>query len=355
MSEPVHILVVGTLPPPLGGASVLVKQLVEGLTARKEVTLTVLNTNDIRGSGFKAPFRLLRALIRLVRMGRTCEVMSLHISGTRGTSPAFLIMGTAGVFVSRLWNKPLIIRTFANRYVSDTQPSWAQRWTRGILKRASLFLVETKGSVEQARGESLSRPEWFPNTRPIAPLNRTEEAKVCRRFVYVGHLRPMKGIPALCRVAEHLPADVTIDAYGTFWDGMTEDDLKGTRVQYCGALQPEEVMPVMGKYDALVLPTLYDSEGYPGVILEAYGAGIPVVASRVGGIPEIVDETSGLLISKGDEEGFLKAMMTWVEDDEAYQGILRGVERKREEFSCERWTDQFTSWCRELRDRSSGL
>ena len=257
--------------------------------------------------------------------------------------------------MSRILGRPLVIRTFANRYISDSQPARAQRWTRGILRRAALFLVETKGSVKQAREESLSRPEWFPNARPIEALPPLNEGRTCRKFVYVGHLRPMKGLSLLANVASQLPDHVSIDAYGTFWDDMTEEDFKGTRVRYCGALEPENVIPTMAGYDALVLPTLYDSEGYPGVILEAYGAGIPVIASRVGGIPEIVDETSGILIPKGDEEALKDAMMTWVNSQETFLEALRGVAVKREDFSCERWTRQFADWCRELSSKNSGL
>jgi len=165
----------------------------------------------------------------------------------------------------------------------------------------------------------------------------------------------MKGLSLLVNVASQMPDDVSIDAYGTFWDDMTEGDFKGTRVRYCGALEPENVMPTMAGYDALVLPTLYDSEGYPGVILEAYGAGIPVIASRVGGIPEIVDETSGILIPKGDEEALKDAMMTWVTSQDSYLKALGGVTLKREDFSCDRWTRQFADWCRELRSRNSDL
>ena len=151
MKKRCHILVVGTLPPPLGGASVLVRQLVNGLSARSDISLSVLNTNHLRGSGFKLPFLLLSVLGRLWLETERNDVVSIHISGTRGSSSAFLIMGTAAVLCCRLRRTPLVIRTFANRFVSDDQPGWARRWTLAIINRCDLFLVETKASVAKAQ------------------------------------------------------------------------------------------------------------------------------------------------------------------------------------------------------------
>ena len=79
------------------------------------------------------------------------------------------------------------------------------------------------------------------------------------------------------------------------------------RVRFLGAVRPEEVPALLAASDAFVLPSLY--EGRPIALLEAMAAGLPVVASPVGGIPEIVDEgTNGLLVDARDAAGLARAL-----------------------------------------------
>ena len=162
----------------------------------------------------------------------------------------------------------------------------------------------------------------------------------------------MKGMEVLKEAASGLPEDVEIDLFGGFWDGMSEDDFEGSRLTYKGVVAPENMIAKLMEYDALVLPTLYDSEGYPGVILEAYAAGLPVVASRVGGIPEIVFSEAGQLVEKGNAEELTARMRTWSEDEHAYQQACQAALEMRERFSSGRWSEQFVHWAKELRESS---
>ena len=60
--------------------------------------------------------------------------------------------------------------------------------------------------------------------------------------------------------------------------------------RYCGAVSPGDVPEIIRQHDLLLLPTYWESEGYPGVILEAMQCGRPVIATRWAGIPEVVEE-----------------------------------------------------------------
>ena len=73
-----------------------------------------------------------------------------------------------------------------------------------------------------------------------------------------------------------------------------------------------------------------------------------MIASRVGGIPEIVDEHSGVLIEKGNVGELADAMNQWVSDPALYQRACSAVVEQRIQFSSERWTQTFIGWCREL-------
>ena len=84
-----------------------------------------------------------------------------------------------------------------------------------------------------------------------------------------------------------------------------------------------------------MLPSFY--EGMGRVVLEAMAAGKPVVASRVGGIPEFVeDEVTGYLISPGDVDALVKRLKTLISDSDLRQEMgQKGAERMRHEHSAE--------------------
>jgi len=72
-------------------------------------------------------------------------------------------------------------------------------------------------------------------------------------------------------------------------------------IEYMGVIEPEKVVSVMRNYDVMIFPTFHSGEGFPGTILEAYMAGIPVIASDWKYNSEFVNENStGLLCNVND-------------------------------------------------------
>jgi len=80
-----------------------------------------------------------------------------------------------------------------------------------------------------------------------------------------------------------------------------------SRVIFVGRKPPREIARLMNAADLLALPS--ENEGVPNVILEAFASGLPVVASRVGGIPEVLDHGAlGLLTPPGDVPALAAAL-----------------------------------------------
>jgi glycosyltransferase involved in cell wall biosynthesis len=86
------------------------------------------------------------------------------------------------------------------------------------------------------------------------------------------------------------------------------------RVSLLGPIPLERLLPAYRDYDIFVLPTL-PGEGIPRVLLEAMAAGLPVVASRVSGIPSLVThETNGLLLESASASAVADAVTRLVRD-----------------------------------------
>jgi glycosyltransferase involved in cell wall biosynthesis len=98
-----------------------------------------------------------------------------------------------------------------------------------------------------------------------------------------------------------------------------------------------EIFSVM---DLMALPSL--SEGLPNVVLEAFAASKPVVASNIGGVPELVEEgISGYLVPPGRPEPLAKAILKMLGDSEKMQSMgAAGYERVRREFTFEAQTEK---------------
>ena len=77
-----------------------------------------------------------------------------------------------------------------------------------------------------------------------------------------------------------LEGKICMDFYGQKKDDYFDVNLANSKFYtYRGVLQPNEVIPNLQKYDALIFPTHYEGEGCPGILVEALSAALPIVAS----------------------------------------------------------------------------
>ena len=89
------------------------------------------------------------------------------------------------------------------------------------------------------------------------------------------------------------------------------------RVTFLGQVGGDEVRTLLSSARALLVPSTW-YEGQPRVILEAFSAGVPVLASRIGGLPELVEDgVNGLLVEVDDVGGWQDAMERAADDDES--------------------------------------
>ncbi len=151
------------------------------------------------------------------------------------------------------------------------------------------------------------------------------------RFRFLGSVIPSKGVHVLLEAfggVRDESATLDIHGWAPHYEGFPTylQDLKArgdARVQFHGPYENTEVAPILAQTDAIVVPSIWP-ENAPVTIQEARAAGIPVIASRIGGIPEFVeDEVSGLLFTPRDVSE-LRAQMQRLVDDPQLVNQLRG-------------------------------
>jgi glycosyltransferase involved in cell wall biosynthesis len=354
-ARPLRILLIGSLPPPIGGTSVSFRQLADELALEPGVEVAVVDSMRRGGAGTIAKAAWAgRTALACLRAIRRADVVTFHTStpGTLWIAPLLLA-------ACRALRRPFLLREFGGSLDAECRElSPLARRGVALAFRADRVLLQTHALVRFFAGEfPAARLAWYSNSRPLAAgagATPSETAAGEARFVFVGHVKESKGLREILAAVERLPG-CHVDVYGPFHDGFSERDLAGhARVRYRGELPPHEVMPTLRRYTAVLLPTWHFGEGYPGIILEAYAAGRPVIASRWRSIPEIVEDgVSGLLVEPRSADDLARAMRALAADPALAARLAEGARRAAARFDSRRWTAAFADACRELAATSS--
>jgi len=195
-------------------------------------------------------------------------------------------------------------------------PSSVRRLQRWSFRTAHKIVANSRAAAEQLIGEGLSaaRIDIVPNGIDLSLFpERTTRTRI-KTITMVACLREGKRIDVLIAAAARILArhpDVEFQIIG---DGPCRDALIAqarssgvlSHVRFMG--HRDDVPTLLSTSDVFVLPSA--SEASPNVVLEAMAASLPVVASRVGGIPELVaDGVTGHLVPPGDPEALAAALL----------------------------------------------
>ena len=117
-------------------------------------------------------------------------------------------------------------------------------------------------------------------------------------------------------------------------DRAIADHGLGERVDVKGALSRAEVLQWLRAADAAILSS--DWENFPHAAVEALAAGTPVIATAVGGVPEIVESgVNGILVEPGDAEALGEAMASIAVDEALLESLREGAQASGEQFGQE--------------------
>ena len=150
------------------------------------------------------------------------------------------------------------------------------------------------------------KPNFVDSTPAHESLRSTRSSG---SFLFVGRLEAEKGIAVLADALRSAP-DIALRVAGS---GRGEEVLKSLgRATLLGVLSAQQVRDEMQRALALVMPSIC-YENFPRSLVEAFACGLPVVASRLGAMAELVDDKrTGLLFEPGNGED-LKAKLRWAQ------------------------------------------
>lgn len=167
---------------------------------------------------------------------------------------------------------------------------------------------------------------YVPNFKNISyiPCKPTNNRGIVR-FVFLSRIIPMKGCGLILDAVRKLNA-VYQDRYVVDFFGPIEDDYnkefidkveKLSNVSYKGFidLRNEKDYDILASYDLMLFPTYWHGEGFPGIIIDAFIASLPVIASDWSLNSEIIEDgKTGLIISAKSVDALVEAMKRLIED-----------------------------------------
>lgn len=290
----------------IGGATVLAKTILDFilLDSRLEVTHRQIRTYwrnrlqiiDYFFWIFKFPF-----------VARKFQVISFH-----GTKDFHFTIAPILWLWAKILRKRIVYHFFGGNFQEQYEalPSffkWVLNTT--ILKSDTVFF-ETLQLMSYFEAKRSINASWLPNARkPIE--TKTTKIEFKKKFVFISRVIPQKGINIIVEAAKLLPNDYCIDIYGPIDDRHYENTIfKNSSVTYKGVLQPEEITTTLLNYNVLLLPSYFEGEGYPGIIIESLALGMPIITTNWKALPEVVtDGDNGLLIPIKDSKKLSEAML----------------------------------------------
>jgi sugar transferase (PEP-CTERM/EpsH1 system associated) len=289
----------------------------------------------------------LRQCVRLIRQHRV-DLLHAHE----------FTMNTFGSLAAWLCRVPIVTTVHGKRYYAD---KWQRRLAYRFVARHAASMVAVSEDIKRfltervrVRTERLATVYNGIDTKAYAPsedgIRIREELEIARTALVigtVGNLYAVKGhtylLKAAARVVRILPEAVfLIIGRGALLD-LLQDEARAlgidTHVRFLGFR--EDIPALLHSMDLFVLSSL--SEGHPLSLLEAMASCKPVVATHVGGIPEVVQHgQTGILVPPGDPERLASEIIGLLLDPQRVQQLgAEGRRRVYETFSLSQMVQRY--------------
>lgn len=156
---------------------------------------------------------------------------------------------------------------------------------------------------------SFKNTEVFPNFRRFRPVQVNTTVHNELKMVFMARINKTKGYNSIFLALDKLK-NLSENVSMTFYGQVAEENkaefdslikAHSDFASFKGALKPEEIQQTLTQYDVMLLPTQYYTEGFPGSILDAYIAGIPVIVTEWKHSHEFVDDgNTGFIVPFGE-------------------------------------------------------
>lgn len=351
-----------------GGAQRYVYDLAAGLPADEfEVAVALGGNGPLAAKLESAGIRVIRipslqrdvslikeaaAFVEIANIIRLEQPDILHLNSSKA--------GILGAFLGRLLLVPKIIFTAHGWAFNEDRPDWQKLILKKIHWLTVLLAHETIAVSEELKRQmdwpgAQDKMRVIYNGRSITDLRSREEARtqLCERFpqllpyqndfwfMTIGELHPVKRHDAVIESIKKIIEAKPDTRHLIIGEGEEREALE-TQIEKLNLRENvfllgnvEEASRYLKAADIFVLASR--SEGMPYVLIEALIANVPVVATKVGGIPEVIEhESEGLLTPPLDNKALFEAILLLRNNPDLRLKLSGGAEEKSKDFTLEK-------------------
>ena len=218
-----------------------------------------------------------------------------------------------------------------------------------------LIAVESNTMEKELKNSGLKKALFVPNSKKISyiPIKNYNEKNVSK-FVFLSRIRPEKGVDYIFDSVYKLnfqgySSKFIVDFYGPVHDEYKEEFNKKIQqfdnVNFNGFLnlREEEGYDKLAKYDVMLFPTFWSGEGFAGIFIDAYIAGLPLIATDWNLNKElIIDKETGLIIHPHNVEELILAMKFFIDNNNVAKSMSENCQKEALNFDTKNvWSDIF--------------
>lgn len=277
-------------------------------------------------------FQLLRDMFRVFACAVSWrpDVIHLTTSGQLG-----FIRDLSILFIGKLFRIPIVYHIRFGRLPELSVIKSIEWRVFAFIARYSYCVIAIDLSTFNSVSKYLPRVnlELVPNCfNPADFSNRClpPASEVVRTVVYVGWVIPTKGISELMRAWRIVRNDnwrlIVVGPGDPGYVSEMRQICESDDVFFAGGVSHRDALEIMRSADVFVLPSY--TEGFPNVVIEAMALGLPIVATSVGAIPEMIGDGRGVLVPPKDIDLLSKALIELF-SDEALRLRLGALARKK--------------------------
>ncbi len=260
---------------------------------------------------------------------------------------AFIALGAA-----KLFKIPLVLNFHGAELLLIRKHKWVRPMLKFAIKRAQAVFANSSFTAGKIKAIHNVNVEWSPYGTTLGSTGNLNAHPVNDKFkvLFVGRHIERKGICYLIEAAKFLdPQKFEIRIVGegdlsqelkTQAAALTQSGMAHCPIIFTGKLIPPALESEYKHANVFVLPAIVDhkgdTEGLGVVLIEAMELGLPIVASNVGGIPDVVvDGESGILVPEKNPEALATAIAKLESDPALTQKLLQGAQKRIDE--CFNW------------------
>lgn len=321
------IVYMGAFPPGYGGVTIKNQNLYTAL--EKEIPIKKVDFNRVKRKDIKEAGRLVFHILN--PRNRFVVGVSGKITRKRFTQVLY--------YLNRKAMRKSIIMVMGGTASHDMSVDPEYRKCAKGYKKIYVETQSMKSEMEEAGFENV---DIYPNGRfrPQKAVElKTADKKL--RCVFFSQVQPEKGVDFVLKAAEALP-NVDFIFYGKIVDGFKEDFLNNVEslpnVSYCGVFKgtSEEVYAELSQYDVLLLPTRWEAEGVPGILVEGKIAGLAEIVTDHNYNAEIVENgQDGIVLKNNTVEELIEAILYVQENPDVLKKMKLNSRKSAEKYYIE--------------------